>query len=327
MKVSIGIKALNEAEHIANAIESALAAVAPFGGEVILADSGSTDGTIDIARRYPIRIVQLADLSERCCGAGAQLAFQAARGEYFYNLDGDMIIEPGYIATCLAYLEANPDVAGVAGRVREMNVANAEFQIRAAKLAERDDYQPGLVDRLDGGGLYRSAAIRDVGYFADRNLHAFEEFDLAARLRSRGWKLARIDEPAVQHFGYTMEGYRLLLRRIASGYTSGTGEVLRAAWGKPHFGRIMRLGHIAKGALVIGWWLVLAALLVFRAPPLITLAYFAAPFLWFWWRRRRLELVPYSFAVWNSTALGLITGFFRKRVPPETPLASVDLHG
>src|SRR6218665_3277207 len=82
--LTIGIKALNEEQHIAMAIESALAAAAPLGGEVGLADSGSTDRTLEIARGYPVRIVQLGNLAERCCGAGAQLAFQSAQGEFFY---------------------------------------------------------------------------------------------------------------------------------------------------------------------------------------------------------------------------------------------------
>ena len=44
--VSIIIKALNEERYIATAIESALIALAGLDGEVILADSGSSDRTI-----------------------------------------------------------------------------------------------------------------------------------------------------------------------------------------------------------------------------------------------------------------------------------------
>ena len=79
MKLTIGIKALNEEAKIAQAIESALSSLEGIEGEVVLADSGSTDRTIAIAQTYPIRIVQLKNPDERCCGAGAQLAFQAAR--------------------------------------------------------------------------------------------------------------------------------------------------------------------------------------------------------------------------------------------------------
>ncbi|HEY0885382.1 MAG TPA: glycosyltransferase, partial [Ramlibacter sp.] len=68
--VSIIIKAFNEEKNICAAIESSLAAAAEVGGEVILADSNSTDRTVELASRYPIRIVQLVHSHERCCGAG-----------------------------------------------------------------------------------------------------------------------------------------------------------------------------------------------------------------------------------------------------------------
>ena len=62
IKVSIIIKALNEEERIGAAIESSLKALEKVPGEVILADSISTDKTVDIARQYPIKIVQLKNL-------------------------------------------------------------------------------------------------------------------------------------------------------------------------------------------------------------------------------------------------------------------------
>ena len=46
-RVSIIIKALNEEKLIAETIESALRAVSRVGGEVILADSCSTDRTVE----------------------------------------------------------------------------------------------------------------------------------------------------------------------------------------------------------------------------------------------------------------------------------------
>ena len=47
MKVSVIIKALNEERNIIRAIESALIAIDKVGGEVILADSLSTDHTVE----------------------------------------------------------------------------------------------------------------------------------------------------------------------------------------------------------------------------------------------------------------------------------------
>jgi len=330
MKLTIGVKALNEERRIAEALTSALRAAEPFGGEVVLADSGSTDRTLEIAAALPVRIVQLADPSERSCGAGAQLAFQQADGDYFYLLDGDMVLDPGFLPAAIAHLEANPELAAVGGLVREMNVEGHDFQIRASAVNNDRNWRPGLVDRLDCGGLYRVAAVRQVGHFADRNLHAFEEFELAARLSAQGWKLARIGHPAVDHYGHQTEGYRMLWRRLKSGYAGAAGEVLRGALGRPHLPLVLRrLGHIRNSLAVMAWWALLIACLVVPVPLSLRAAAFAllllAPLALLSWRRGSPSLGLYSLVAWNVGAWSLITGFFRPRVAPARALDAVTL--
>lgn len=325
LRITIGIKALNEERRVAEAIESALAAIDGMDGEVILADSGSSDRTVEIARAYPIRVVQLGDGEARCCGAGAQLAFQNARGEYFYILDGDMSLDPDFIRAGIAWLEAHPKAAAVGGNVREMNTEAAEFEIRANEVAKAAGWRAGPVDRLDCGGLYRVAAIREVGWFADRNLHAFEEFELGARLVARGWTLERIDRPAVDHYGHQASGYALLLRRFRSGYAGAPGEVLRAAIGQPHLGGVTRrLSHIGVAGVVTGWWLALLAALVLGSWPALAVLLFA-PFLFLSWRRGSARLGLFSLVSWNVTALGFYGGFLRRRADPSVRLADRDL--
>ncbi len=319
MKVTVGIKALNEERHIRASIASALEAVKPWGGEVILADSGSIDRTIEIAREFPIVILQLAVPSQRCCGAGAQLAFQQAQGEYFYILDGDMVLHPQFLVDAVAYLDKHPDVAAVGGHVTEMNVQSEEYRIREQTARNGRNWRPGIVDQLDCGGLYRTAVIRDLGYFADRNLHAFEEFELAARLTAKGWKLARIDAPAVQHYGHAVGGFGLLARWLRSGYANASGEVLRSAIGRPHFPIVVqRLSHIRNGAVVSVWWGLLLALLL--TAPMAFAVMLVAPLALLSFRRRSLSLAVYSFAMWNVCALGLVRGALSKRTRPEEPL-------
>ncbi|GGL18885.1 MULTISPECIES: glycosyltransferase family 2 protein [Caulobacter] len=330
MKLTIGVKALNEEQRIAETLTSALRAAEPFGGEVVLADSGSTDRTVEIASALPVRVVQLADPSQRSCGAGAQLAFQQADGDYFYLMDGDMVLHPDFLPAAIAHLEASPELAAVGGRVREMNTEGHDFKIRAMTVNSDRNWRPGLVDRLDGGGLYRVSAIRDVGYFADRNLRAFEEFDLAARLTSRGWKLAKIDHLAVEHYGHQTEGYRMLWRRLKSGYAGASGEVLRGSLGRPHLPIVLgRLSHLRNGVAVMAWWALLVATLAWPLPAITRLALFAilllAPLVLLIWRRGSLSLGLYSLVSWNVAAFGLIIGFCRRRVAPTRPLQAVTL--
>jgi glycosyltransferase involved in cell wall biosynthesis len=68
VQLGIIIKTLNEEVGVSRAIESALAAAEAHGGGVIVADSGSTDSTAEIALEYPIKVVQLHRVQERRCG-------------------------------------------------------------------------------------------------------------------------------------------------------------------------------------------------------------------------------------------------------------------
>lgn len=319
--ITVGIKALNEEAKIARAINSARKTVAPFGGAVVLADSGSHDATVEIGRRSGITVVQLADTSERCCGAGAQLAFQYADTEFFCLIDGDMELAPGFFDAALGVLRAHPRVAGVGGQVTERNLSSQEFQIKAAAMEGEAHRRAGLVDRLDGGGVYRTAAIREIGYFSNRNLHSFEEFDLAARLSAAGWQLMRVDAPSVFHDGHS-GGYPLIGRRLRSGYLDGAGQVLRAGVGQAHLGYVLRhLGHLRWAAAIGGWWVSGLASLAFY--PLLLPLLLAGPVALLAWRRGGLALGFYSFLLWNATALGIVRGLLRRRVDPRRPLAAV----
>lgn len=326
VKVTIGIKALNEEANIAASVESALAALSGIDGEVILADCGSNDTTVAVARRYPVRIVQLLRAEDRGCGAGAQLAFQYARGDYFYLLDGDMTLDPDFVAAGLAHLEANPDIGGVGGYVTERNLSGEEFQVRAdkAKNFEAKNFERD-VSMLDCGGLYRTAAIRSSGYFADRNLHAFEEFDLGARLAANGYRLVRLDRPGVNHYGHAVGGYRLLWRRLRSGYSDGLGEALRAALAGPHLTVVLKwLRTLQMSFVVLLWWLALAACLI-TGQFLVLLALIAVPLAYLVARRRSLRLGLYSFVTCNVLTIGLVGGLFRRRISPLEPLAAADV--
>src|SRR5579872_4854938 len=99
--ISIIIKALNEERHIAAAIESALAAIEGIDGEVILADSASTDRTVAIAASYPVKVVSLRRMEDRSCGAGVQLGYQYSTGRYVCLIDGDMRLDRDFVAAAI----------------------------------------------------------------------------------------------------------------------------------------------------------------------------------------------------------------------------------
>lgn len=322
--VSVIIKAYNEERHIASAIESALAALARIDGEVILADGASTDGTIAIAKRYPIKIVRLDDAADRSCGAGAQLGFQYSSGEFVLLIDGDMRLHDRFVTSGICFLKDNPAVAGVGGAVINHDATGLEYAQRVRRFDP--DRGPGVVTRLGGCGLYRRSAVDAVGYVTDRNLHGGEELELAARLRASGWTLAKINCVAVEHYCRVDNPYGLLLRRMKTRNAFGPGEIIRAALGRPHFVRILRDDRNSRlCALVALWWAAMAAAAVVLTDldaVVAIAALLAFPFAVMSWRWRSLRHGLYSVMAWNTQALCFLPGFFRPRKPPAEWMAS-----
>ena len=268
--------------------------------------------------------MQLANPEERCCGIGPQLGFQHSVGEYVYILDGDMEFLPSFIDYAVAFLDANPEFAGVGGVVQEMNTESLEYVSRMERASGH--MQAGEVDRLDMGGLYRRTAILQVGYFSNRNLHSYEEYDLGVRLRAAGWKLRRLDIKAVRHYGHDADPYTLLIKRWKSSYICGLGELLRAAVGKPHFKLVLQeLRELKIYFATILMWFVLLAAIIFPATLLskamLFVAVLLAPVCVMALRKGSLTKAIYSVVSWHVNAAGLIRGFCRK---PKTATQTIE---
>ncbi len=83
--VTLIIPTLNEAASIAGVIREIPAA---FAGDIIIADSGSTDGTQAIARQAGARVIDAGRGYGRACALGAQAADPASRVIIFMDGDG-----------------------------------------------------------------------------------------------------------------------------------------------------------------------------------------------------------------------------------------------
>ncbi|MFN8917456.1 MAG: glycosyltransferase family 2 protein, partial [Burkholderiales bacterium] len=100
-KISAYIIAYNEAEKIVQAVSSVL-----WADEIVLADSGSTDGTAEIASQLGARVVQIpfhgfGDLRNQ--------AVQACSHDWIFSLDSDERCTAEVRDEILHLLQANPE--------------------------------------------------------------------------------------------------------------------------------------------------------------------------------------------------------------------------
>ncbi len=321
-EVTIIIKTLNEEANIERATKSALDAIAELRGQVVVADSLSTDRTVEIASRYPVTVVQLSNGADRCCGAGPQLGFQYADGEFLYILDGDMEMDSEFLPQAVEFLRTHPDYAGVAGIVEELGGGNYEFETRKTQGASWS--KPGEQRWLDMGGLYRRSAVEASGYFSNRNLHACEEQDLGLRLRNSGGRLMRLPIRSVRHYGHQESSWALMKRRLKTRYANGPGELARATAGTPMLWEVLKsnLNLVAMAGL----WLVLllgAVLLPWtRLPFAVAAGSLALVAVLMLIRKRDLSQTALALANWQLRTLGFVRGLFSRQVAPKTWLES-----
>jgi GT2 family glycosyltransferase len=90
--------------------------------EVIVVDDASTDHSVELITKFPVRLVVLSKNSGPTAArnAGARIA----KGEHILFLDGDAEITPGYINGLLEVFSRNPKAALVGGSVVESSTGD-----------------------------------------------------------------------------------------------------------------------------------------------------------------------------------------------------------
>ncbi len=109
--VSIIIPARNEASNIVRCLTAVFGQKTERDFEVILIDSGSTDGTAEVAARWPVKIIKIR-AQDFDHGRTRNMGFEAATGEYLVAIVADAVPADGWLDELIAPLERDPDIAG-----------------------------------------------------------------------------------------------------------------------------------------------------------------------------------------------------------------------
>ncbi len=119
VKATIVIPTLDGGALFRRVIHRALEQLAPWRYEILVIDSGSTDGTVEFIRTCPGIRLQQIDQSSFQHGRTRNLAFELAQGEFVAFLTQDALPRDRYwLGHIVTLLERYPDAAGAFGRHR-----------------------------------------------------------------------------------------------------------------------------------------------------------------------------------------------------------------
>ena len=175
--VDVNLLAWNAAETIGAAIESVLAQTWPALTLTVI-DNGSTDGTVEVVRRYQASVPSLRLYRARANGGGVvncQRAFTLGDADFVMPKTADDLVAPEFVERVMAVLLAHPNcamchAAGLVftgnGSVREIYPEVHRLHAVGADAAERArQVMAHYTSAPSFWGVYRRGAVDQLARF------------------------------------------------------------------------------------------------------------------------------------------------------------------
>ena len=199
MFASIVIRTYNEAKHLPELLQSISSQTQErIKQETIIVDSGSDDGTLDIARQFDTKIVNISK-EEFSFGRSLNIGCERAAGAYLVFISGHCVpTDEEWLERLVEPLQRN-DVVYTYGR----QIGSGESRYSECQLFKR--YFPEI-SAIPQEGFFcnnANAAIqKDVWKQNpfDETLTGLEDMELARRLVNAGHSLGYVAEAPVYHF-------------------------------------------------------------------------------------------------------------------------------
>ncbi len=263
--IAVVVIGRNEGARLRRCLESVRAQV----DVVVYVDSGSTDGSVELARSFDADVVELDSRAPFSAGRARNRGFARLRERhgpfrYVQFIDGDCELAAGWIARARRYLCENASYAVVAGRVTERNPRYSIYN----QLCDIEwNRPPGEARSCGGIFMTRATAFMEVGGF-NPEMVGGEEPELCYRLRRLGWRIYVLSAPMAVHDAGIVRFGQWWKRTVRGGF----------AWAHEHaLHRSDREGYRRRELMRIWFWAVvlpcgtLAALGVVGASALLVL--------------------------------------------------------
>ena len=220
MKAAVVILNWNTRKYLEDFLPGLIASCRGLDSKVFVADSGSTDGSLDYVRTTEAEALPLGANYGFTGGYNRALTMDA---EYYVLINSDIEVPEGWLRPLLEYMDANPD-CGICGPRLHAWQDRGRFEYagaaggyvdrfgypycrgRVLSRTERDEgqYSAGPKDVLWITGaclVVRSSLWRELGGLDDRFFAHMEEIDLCWRAHFLGYRVTVVPSSVVYHIG------------------------------------------------------------------------------------------------------------------------------
>jgi len=197
--ISIVIPSFNQSEYLEDCLESCYNQTLP-ACEILVIDDGSSDDSLEIARRYefkefpgvesPVRVISQVN---KGLPSARNTGIMNAKGDYIQFLDADDMLMENAIARITQEInQTNGDI--IAPSFKEFGKSERDVILTGFTM---DDLK--LANRIGYFSCVRKSALLEVGGFSPRMKFGFEDWHIWFDLFRRGKTIAVIQEILVKY--------------------------------------------------------------------------------------------------------------------------------
>ena len=192
-KISIVTPCFNHAEFLEKTILSVLAQNYP-DLEFIIMDGGSTDGSVDVIKRYEKHLAHWVSEKDRGQSHAINKGFHKATGDVLTWLNSDDCLELGALHLIADHVRRYPNAGTFVGHGRIVDTAGKEIYFKKPGELTFE----GFCQWLDGGNFmqpscfFRRSAWDLVGPL-DENTHIAFDLDCWLRMAKKGVQFQAVD--------------------------------------------------------------------------------------------------------------------------------------
>jgi cellulose synthase/poly-beta-1,6-N-acetylglucosamine synthase-like glycosyltransferase len=281
---------LNTMEYLDRSVGSVLAALERSGGELILIDNGSSDGSFEYAAERWGSQAQIHRMPGATIGQMRNHGAHLAKARTLSFVDSDCVVPPDYYEEALRVL----DETGASATGSRYALPDDPHWIEVAWHELHERSVEGPVNYLNAGNfLCRRRAFQAVGGF-DETLITGEDTELCQRLRAAGSVVYEAPTVVAQHLG-NPKTLRAFFRKQRWHGLGMFGTMKNRWFDQPVIMTFAHLSAMVTAVLLLTattqpWWVRTLGVPAFFAVPALTVSRRA-------WQRGRVS------AVWRGMLL------------------------
>lgn len=184
--------------------------------EIILLDNASTDGSVEIARRFPsVRLIALEQNTGFARGNNLAIEAASAESEWIALINPDAFADPRWLEALLAAEESNSefdvfgsklvnaaDSALLDGTGDACHISGLMWRTaHGVPVSHLGESECEIFSPCAAAALYRRSALLDVGGFDEDFFCYAEDVDLGFRLRLAGYRCLYVPQSVAHHVG------------------------------------------------------------------------------------------------------------------------------